>query len=103
MVKFAVIKTGGKQYIVKEDSEITVDRLKAEEKKLVELETLAVFEDDGKIELGHPLLEKKIKAEVLQNMKGDKIRVSKFKAKVRYRKVRGFRPFLTKLKIGKIA
>ena len=48
------------------------------------------------------ILEEKVSAEVVDNVKGDKIRIAKFKAKSRYRKVRGFRARLTKLKIIKI-
>lgn len=102
MSKFAVVKTGGKQYIVKEGDTITVDRLTTEPKKQVELETLAVFDDTGALELGYPLLAQKTGATVEAHAKGDKIHVSKFKAKVRYRRTTGFRPSLTTLKITKI-
>ena len=101
MAKIAVVKTGGKQYIVKENDTIIVDRINTEDKKL-ELETLSIFEEDGStVKVGTPTLTEKIKAEVIEDIKGDKIRVAKFHAKVRYRKVRGFRAQLTKLKIGK--
>lgn len=103
MTKYAVVKTGGKQYLVKEDDEIIVDQIEAKEKDRVELESLALFDDtSADIELGSPFLAKKIKADVIMQVKGNKIRVAKFKAKVRYRKVMGFRPRLTKLKIVKI-
>jgi len=103
MVTFAVVKTGGKQYLVKEGSEITVDRMASKEKEKVELETLLRFDEDGKsIDLGMPSLTKKVQAEVVSHSKGEKIRVARFKSKVRYRKVRGFRSFLTTLRIIKI-
>lgn len=103
MEKFAVIKTGGKQYLVKESDIIVVDRINFPEKEKFTLETLAVFDSEGKkIELGEPFLAKKTQAEIIAHVKGEKIRVAKFKAKVRYRKVKGFRPQLTKLKIIKI-
>lgn len=102
MVNVAVVKTGGKQYIVREGDLLTVSSIPSAE-KTVELETLAVFSEDGSaLEVGTPLLDRKVKAEVVAQGKGEKIRVAKFKAKVRYRKVRGFRPSLTTLKIGKI-
>ena len=44
----------------------------------------------------------KLRIKIIEQLKGDKIRVAKFKAKVRYRKVMGFRARLTKLKIVKI-
>ena len=103
MSKFAVVKTGGKQYVVKENDELVVDRLDQKEKDVVELPALATFDSEkGTVELGMPLLSKKTKAQVVSHMKGDKIRVAKFKAKVRYRKVKGFRAQLTRLKIMKI-
>lgn len=103
MVNFAVIKTGGKQYLVKEGLEIVVDRLQDKEKDKIDLETLMIFDEDGKqVDIGMPNLNKKVQAEVISHSKGDKIRIAKFKSKVRYRKVRGFRPFLTTLKIIKI-
>ena len=103
MTTFAVVKTGGKQYLVKEGQEITVDRLDSKEKTKTDLETLMTFDETGKsVDLGTPNLTKKVQAEVLSHSKGEKIRVAHFKAKVRYRKVRGFRPQLTTLKIVKI-
>ncbi|PIV09287.1 50S ribosomal protein L21 [Candidatus Roizmanbacteria bacterium CG02_land_8_20_14_3_00_36_15] len=103
MTKIAVIKSGGKQYLVKEGDEIIVDQLPAQVKDKVELDTLAVFDETGKqIDLGTPFIKTKVTAELVENLKGDKIRVAKFKAKVRYRKVKGFRPRLTKIKIIKI-
>lgn len=103
MVTYGVVKTGGKQYLVKEGITITVDQLNVEKNKKVELETLLKFDIEGKaFELGQPFLKEKVSAEVIDNVLGEKIRIAKFKAKSRYRKVRGFRARLTKLKIIKI-
>jgi len=102
MIKLAVVKTGGKQYLVKEKDILTIDNLGEKENEIIDLETLAVFGDQNKIELGKPNLAQKTKAKIIKNLKGEKIRVSKFKAKVRYRRVRGFRPLLTQLQIEKI-
>lgn len=98
----AVIKTGGKQYLIKEGDEIVVDQLTGKEKDKIDLETLAVFESDKDIELGMPVLEKKTTGEIISQLKGDKIRIGRFKAKSRFRKVRGFRARLSKIKITKI-
>lgn len=100
MAKMAVVKAGGKQYLVKENDEIVVDNLSLNPKDTLSLETLAVFDEAGTaVEVGNPVLKTQIKAEVMENGKGDKIRVARFKAKVRYRKVKGFRSQLTKIKI----
>lgn len=101
MVKQAVVKTGGKQYLVKENDTIVVDKVAAKAKEKISLETLLIFDDKG-IELGKPALAKKVEAEVLDHVKGDKIRVARFRAKSRYRRVKGFRSSLTKIKIIKI-
>ncbi|KKP73827.1 MAG: 50S ribosomal protein L21 [Candidatus Roizmanbacteria bacterium GW2011_GWA2_35_19] len=103
MVTFAVVKTGGQQFLVKENDVITVSKLEKKEKEKIELETLAIFDDEGKsIEIGTPYLTKKVSVEIIAQGKGLKIRVARFKAKSRYRKVTGFRPQLTSLKILKI-
>lgn len=100
MVKLAIVRTGGKQYLVSKDSLIVVDKVDEKSGKEVALETLAVFADDGsELDLGLPVLTSKVKAEVISHDKGEKIRIARFKSKVRQRKVRGFRPMLTTLKI----
>lgn len=100
MAKMSVIKSGGKQYLVKENDEIVVDRIAGKEKDPIELETLLSFDSESAaIELGEPALKKNAKAEIVAQGQGDKIRVARFKSKVRYRKVTGFRADLTKLKI----
>ncbi len=103
MVRLAVIKTGGKQYLVKEGEEIVVDRLNGEKNAKLRLEALATFESDkDALRLGSPVLKEQIEASLIDNIKGDKIRVARFKSKVRYRKIKGFRPNLSRIKIGKI-
>ena len=103
MVTYAVVKTGGKQYLIKEGMTVTVDQLNLEKGKKTQLEVLLKFDEEGKaFELGQPLLKEEVSAEVIDNVKGEKIRIAKFKAKSRYRKVRGFRARLTKLRILKI-
>ena len=103
MVMYSVVKTGGKQYLVKDGMEITVDLMDIEKGKKVELEALLKFDDEGKtFELGAPFLKEKVSAEVVDNVLGEKIRIARFKAKSRERKVRGFRSKLTKLKIVKV-
>jgi len=99
----AVVITGGKQYIVGQDEELTVEHLDGEINDAVALKTLAIFDSEkATIELGTPELKTNVSATILEQGKGEKIRVAKFKAKSRYRKVTGFRPHLTKLKIVKI-
>jgi large subunit ribosomal protein L21 len=103
MKKLTVVKVGGKQYLVSENQEIVVDYIDKKEKEAILLETLAVFTDNGEeLELEKDKLKQRVKAQIIEHGKGEKIRVAKFKAKVRYRKVKGFRPQLTKIKILKV-
>lgn len=102
MSSLAVVKTGGKQYIVKSGDEIVVDRVDGEVGSAVELVKLAEFAPDGSSMIAGSAIAGPVSAEILETGKGTKIRVAKFKAKVRYRKVMGFRPHLTRLKIVSI-
>jgi len=103
-MKYAVIKLSGHQYRIEEDEEILVDRLDQTEGKEFEISEVLLVVDGDKIEIGQPLVKKtKIKAKTLEHLKGKKIRVARFRAKSRYRRVLGFRPSLTKIQIGKFA
>jgi large subunit ribosomal protein L21 len=99
MQTHAVILIGGKQYLVKEGDTITVDSLDKSPKDSIDLPVLMKFSSEEDVSYGTPHLDVVAKAEVVENVKGEKIRVAKFKSKVRYRKVRGFRPQLTTIKI----
>ncbi len=102
-MKMAVVKTGGKQYLVKENQELIVDRLQGKEKEQIKLPTLAAFDEEkAMLDLGTPMVQAQVEAEILNHLKGDKLRIQRFKSKVRYRKVKGFRPQLTRIKITKV-
>ncbi len=104
MTKIAVIKTGGKQYKVKEGQSLKVEKLDAEIGAKITLDTLLIAEDDGTtIELGKPSLGEKVTAEVIETAKGDKVSVVKFKNKTHYKKNVGHRQLYTKLNITAIA
>lgn len=101
MAKYAVIRIKGRQYKVSEGEEVLVDKVNVKDP---EIEVL-LFADGEKITVGKPILsDVKVKVKVLKEMEmGEKLRVSKYKAKSRYRRVRGFRPQFTRLQIVKIA
>jgi len=97
----AVIQIQGKQYITKKGDELIVENVNREEGEEIMLPIIMFFnEESAEIEI--PKTEIAGKGKVLENMKGDKIRVAKYKSKVRYRKVRGFRPHLTKIQVTQI-
>lgn len=102
-MKFAVIKTGGKQYKVREGEELLFEKLDHEKSKAITFGEVLLIVDDQKITLGKPLIRgAEVKAEILEQTLGKKIRVAKFRSKSRYRKVKGHRQKLTKVKIKKI-
>ena len=102
-MKYAVIKTGGKQYKVSEGDVIDIDRLNIEKDGKVLFDEVLLIVSDSGIKIGKPTIAgEKVEAKVVDNIKGDKIKVSKFKSKVRYRRVTGFRASLSRVQIDKI-
>ena len=101
-MKYAVIKTGGKQYKVSEGDVVEIDRIAGKDGKL-SFEEVLLLVNDGKVTVGKPFINgEKVEAKILEDIKGVKVRVSKFKSKVRYRRTTGFRAALTKVQIEKI-
>lgn len=100
----AVIKIGSSQYIVQKGQEIEVDRLQTAPKGELKISDVLLVYDQDKTLVGQPFVSKAtVSASVINHFKGDKVRVGKFKAKSRYRKVRGFRSSLTKLTITDVS
>ncbi len=98
---WAVIKTGGKQYKVEEGTKLAVEKLEPKDDKVVFDQVLALGGD--KVQVGTPLIDKaKVTAKVLEQFRGEKIRVVKFKSKSRYTRTTGHRQNLTRVLIEKI-
>ncbi|MFZ2804278.1 MAG: 50S ribosomal protein L21 [Patescibacteria group bacterium] len=101
---FAVIKTGGKQYLVKEGDTLSVEKLDAEVGKAVAFDVLLISDEEGNaVQLGSPLLATKASGEVVEQGRAKKISVVKYKPKVRYRTRVGHRQPFTKVKITKLS
>ncbi len=99
----AVIKTGGKQYIVKEGDSILVELLELEPDKTVVFEDVLLVSDENEFKLGTPVVNgAKVKATVVGEEKGDKQIIFKYKPKKNYRVKTGHRQKYTKIKIEKI-
>jgi len=96
---FAVIETGGKQFIVKEDDTIRVEKLPAQKSQDIEFDKVLMV--DGKV--GKPYVENaRVQATVVNNGKAKKITVFKFKKRKGYRKKQGHRQQFSEVKINKI-
>jgi len=104
MSKIAVIKTGGKQYKVKEGQILKVEKLKVEEGKNVKFDTLLIANSDGAdVTIGTPSLGEKVEAKVISHNQDKKVNVVKYKNKTRYLRNVGHRQLFTKIEISKIA
>ena len=103
-MKYAVIATGGKQYKVEEGAILEVEKLDVEADKELTFDQVLLYVADDTVVVGQPTLtDITVTAKVLDQIKGEKIRVAKFKAKARYRKVTGHRQRLTRVQISDIA
>jgi len=101
--KFAVIKTGGKQYLVTEGQTIETEKLAGETGGKVEFDEVLMLQN-GKLEIGQPTVEgAKVEGKILKQYKEDKKVVFKYKSKTRQTKLRGHRQNLTEIEIIKIS
>lgn len=99
-MSYAVIQLQGKQFWVEPGTVLEVDRLDMGDKKTIEISDVLLLVADKKTSIGEPLVPNAtVKAEVLGDEKGKKIRVATYKAKSRYRKTKGHRQSLTRLKV----
>jgi large subunit ribosomal protein L21 len=100
---YAIIQTGGKQYRVSVGDKIVVEKLEAEEGSEVTIDQVLLVGGVGDARVGAPLVAgASVKATVVEQGKGDKIVVFKYKPKKRYRRRIGHRQPLTMLTITAI-
>lgn len=102
-MEYAVIKTGGKQYKVTKGNYIDVDKLEMSSGSSCDFNNVLLYISEGICKIGQPKLDGfVVKGKIIDQHKGPKIRVAKFKAKARYRKVTGHRAQLTRVLIENI-
>ncbi|HOK35547.1 MAG TPA: 50S ribosomal protein L21 [Candidatus Pacearchaeota archaeon] len=99
----AVIKIGGKQYLVSPGDKIKIEKLDAEEGKEITFNEVLLLGKDDKIEIGTPLVKNaKVLGKVLKQEKDKKVIVFKYKPKKRYRVKKGHKQPFTEVEITKI-
>jgi large subunit ribosomal protein L21 len=98
---YAIIEMGGKQYRVEKGDSVLVDRVPEKEGAKVTPRAL-LFRSDQTLLDGPELAKVKVEAVVAEHLKGEKIRVFKYRQKKRYRKRAGHRSLLTRLEIKEI-
>ena len=103
-MKTAVIKTGGKQYLVEEGTIVKVEKLPGQVGKEVTLSDVLMTATDKAVKFGDPVIKSaKITAKILGHGKAHKVTGVKMKAKKRNRKYFGHRQSYTELEITKIS
>lgn len=99
----AVIKTGGKQYIVSKGDKIKIEKIEAEEGKEVVFDEVLLLDSGKKVEIGTPILKnKKVIGKVIKQGKLPKVEIFKYKPKKRYKVKKGHRQPYTEVEIVSI-
>ena len=98
----AVIKTGGKQYKVSPGNKIKIEKVEGKEGEEITFNQVLLLEKQKKVEIGTPLVKgAKVIGKILQQGKGKKVIILKYKPKTRYKKKTGHRQPFTEIEILK--
>ncbi|MDD5236845.1 MAG: 50S ribosomal protein L21 [Candidatus Omnitrophica bacterium] len=97
---YAIIEVGAKQYVVKKDDVLTVERLTEAEGKDATLSKVLLLSKDKKVEVGQPYLKGvKVKVHVLRHLRGEKIVSYKYRRRKSSHWTKGHRQNLSEIKI----
>ena len=100
---FAVIKTGGKQYLVVPGQKLKIEKINANESENFIFEEVLLVSDEENLQIGTPLVKgARVEAKILEQGRAKKIIVFKYHNKTRYRKKRGHRQHFTEVEIKKM-
>jgi len=101
---FAIVRTGAKQYTVQEGDVLCVEKLNKEKGEKFTFNEVLLVEDGKETLIGTPFVENAlVKAEIIENLKDDKVIVFKKRRREQYKRTRGHRQELTRIKIEEIA
>ncbi|MEM7799599.1 MAG: 50S ribosomal protein L21 [Chloroflexota bacterium] len=100
---YAIVECGGRQYRAEEGTTFSVEKLSLEVGDQVELDQVLMLVNGDDINVGQPVVDGvSVKATVVDQYRGDKIFVWKYKPKKRYRRRQGHRQNYTRLRIDEI-
>jgi large subunit ribosomal protein L21 len=100
---FAIIKTGGKQYRVQEGDILSVEKVPAGANQKVFFNQVLLMTGDKETAIGTPLIEKAaVRAKIIEDFKDKKVLVFKKKRRKQFRRTRGHRQELTRVRIERI-
>ncbi len=99
LMEYAIIESGGKQYKLSPGMTLDIEKV-GNASESIAFEKVLLHVGNGQVKIGAPYVSGfSVKAKVLGAKKGEKIRVSKFKAKSKYRKTIGFRHSLLTIEV----
>jgi large subunit ribosomal protein L21 len=102
-MKFAVIQTGGKQYLAVPGEKVEIEKLSGAASDVVSFDEVLFVYDNGSMKIGNPTVSgASVKGKILDQIKADKIVVFKYRAKSRYRRKTGHRQKLTLVQIEEV-
>lgn len=102
MAKIAIIETGGKQYVVTNDSVLSVEKLDGEQNPGAKIlfDKVLLVDDGSKAQVGKPYVSgAKVEAELVEEGRASKVTVIRYRQKSRYFKKKGHRQPFTKVRI----
>ncbi len=104
MKKYAIVKLSGKQFKVSEGDEFITNRLETDEDKTFTTDEVLLIKDGKKTKIGQPYIkDAEVKFKILNHFRSKKLRVAKYKAKSRYRRVKGHRQHQTMVQVVSIS
>lgn len=99
----AVIKTGGKQYIVEPGQKIKIEKLEGKEGEEITFKDVLLVEKGNSIEIGTPFVSgAKVSGKILKQGRDKKVVIFRYKSKIRYQKKKGHRQPFSFVQIDKI-
>ncbi|AKM84579.1 TPA: 50S ribosomal protein L21 [Patescibacteria group bacterium] len=102
-MQLAVIKTGGKQYLVTEGMTLDIEKLVGEPASEVKFTEVLLVVNDDQLKLGTPLVDgAMVIGQIVKQGRDPKVTVAKMKRRKRYRRVAGHKQFITRVEIMKI-
>lgn len=103
-MKYAIITSGGKQYKVSEGDTVAVEKLNVKPQEAYAFSEVLLFVDGEKKQVGTPTVQGAVvSGVVIGDKKTRKVRVAKFKAKAKYRRVTGHRSVMTHITIQTVS
>jgi large subunit ribosomal protein L21 len=101
---YAIVDIAGKQFKVTQDQFVYAPKMQGEEGASVEFDNVLLVDNDGKVEVGTPVLKgAKVSGKILEHVKDDKVIVFKKKRRKGYKVRNGHRQDFTKVLIEKIS